>query len=174
MWRSDRLIFDKPVDNDFQRFYEIHADPRTNLFNPKGPMNLEIAEQIFGDILDHWKIKGFGTWTVKEKENPGFIIGFGGLSDRLYVDEIKLNLGYRFDKDYWGKGYATELAQAAITFGFHELDKNEIFAVVRPKHLASIKVLEKCKLRLFGELDDVKGAEKSLIYTIESNKVSSG
>jgi RimJ/RimL family protein N-acetyltransferase len=39
-------------------------------------------------------------------------------------------LGYRFDKDFWGKGYATELAVMAIKFGFNELDKNEIYALV--------------------------------------------
>lgn len=167
MWYSGRLIFDKPVKEDFQRFYEIHADPQTNLFNPKGAMNFETAEKVFDYLLEHWETKGFGTWSIREKELPEFIIGFGGLSERLYGDEIKLNLGYRFDKNYWGKGYATELSEAAIIFGFVELEKKEIFAVVRPGHHASIKVLEKCNLQLCGELDDVKDAEKSLVYKLE-------
>jgi RimJ/RimL family protein N-acetyltransferase len=165
---SDRLILEKPVQQDFKRFHEINADPETNLFNPNGAMSLETAQKAFDEILKHWEVNGFGVWRVREKENPEFVIGFGGLSDRLYGTETKLNLGYRFDKDYWGKGYATELAKHAIAFGFKELDKKEIFAIVRPKHLSSINVLEKCKMKLFGELNDVQNEESSLIYSIEN------
>ena len=71
------------------------------------------------------------------------------------------------DKINWGKGYATELAQYAIEFGLYQLNKNEIFAIVRPKHLASIKVLEKCKMILFDEINDFPNKENSLIYKIE-------
>ena len=166
-----RLIFDKPAMEDFERFYQINSDPETNLFNPAGPMNFEIAEKDFNKMITHWKQHSFGTWAIKEKKNPQFIIGFGGLSHRLYGNEIKLNLGYRFDKDYWGKGYATELAKYAIEFGLNELNKKEIFAIVRPKHIASIKVLEKCNMKLSGELNDVEGKESSLIYIIKNNKL---
>jgi RimJ/RimL family protein N-acetyltransferase len=78
-----------------------------------------------------------------------------------------LNLGYRFDKNYWGKGYATELSRYAIEFGLYELNKKEIFAIVRPTHIVSIKVLEKCNMKLFGELDDVPNEAHSLVYKIE-------
>ena len=163
---SDRLILDKPVQQDFKRFYEINADPETNLFNPNGAMSFETSGKDFDEILTHWEVNGFGVWSVREKDIPEFVIGFGGLSDRLYGAETKLNLGYRFDKNYWGKGYATELAQHAIDFGFTELDKKEIFAIVRPKHLSSINVLEKCKMKLFGGLNDFENEENSLIYRI--------
>jgi len=166
-----RLILEEPVKEDFKRFYEINADPDTNIFNPNGAMNFETAEEAFSEMVEHWKINEFGTWSIREKENPEFIIGFGGLADRLYGEETKLNLGYRFDKKYWGKGYATELAQTAIAFGFNELNKNEIFALVRPKHLASIKVLVKCKMKLIDELNDVPNAENSLIYKIEKKDI---
>ena len=167
MISSSRLLFAQPVQEDFNRFYEIHSDPETNLFNPNGPMNLETATAVFKEILAHWEAQGFGSWSIREKDDPAFIIGFGGLSDRWYGDEIKLNLGYRFDKNYWGKGYATELAQKAVAFGFTELHIKEIFAVVRPAHLVSIKVLEKCNMQLAGTLDDVENAPHSLVYKIE-------
>ena len=164
---SNRLIFARPGAGDFKRFYEINSDPDTNLFNPKGAMNFETAQKAFNEMIDNWGKYCFSSWSIREKENPEFIIGFGGLGYRLYGDEIKLNLGYRFDKKYWGKGYATELAQNAIVFGFNELNVKEIFAIVRPKHLVSIKVLEKCTMKLFGELNDVENDENSLVYKIE-------
>ena len=163
---SERLIFEEPKVNDFDRFYEINADPETNFFNPNGAMNFETAKIVFDEILNHWQKQGFGTWCIKEIENPDYVIGFGGLSDRYYGNEIKLNLGYRFDKNFWGKGYATELSDFSISFGFKELNVPEIFAIVRPKHLVSIKVLEKCNMKLIDELNDVPGEAHSLIYCI--------
>lgn len=166
MQQSDRLILDRPQKDDFIRFYEIHSDLQTNLFNPSGPMNMKKAKTAFIEMMERWDNHGFGTWAIKEK-GTAIIIGFGGLSYRMYVDELKLNPGYRFDKDYWGQGYATELASYAISYGFSELRLDKIFAIVRPKHSASIKDLEKCNMQLFGQLNDVPNQEDSLVFIIE-------
>lgn len=166
MQRSNRLILDMPQPGDFERFYEINSDPNTNLFNPAGPMNLEKAKNDFNRMTTQWNEHNFGTWAIRLKPSET-IIGFGGLSYRYYGTELKLNLGYRFDTAFWGQGYATELGRYAINYGFHELQKDQIFAVVRPKHAVSIKILEKCNMRLFGELDDVPDEENSLVYIIE-------
>jgi RimJ/RimL family protein N-acetyltransferase len=166
MQHSNRLILDKPLPDDFNRFYEINSDPQTNLFNPAGPMNLEKAEQDFNRMMTHWNTHHFGTWAIKLKES-GKIIGFGGLTYRMYGDELKLNLGYRFDKDAWGQGYATELSLYTISYGFSELGIDRIFALVRPKHAVSIKVLEKSNMKLSGTLNDVPGEDESLVYIIE-------
>ena len=55
MRSSGRLILDKPVKEDFKRFYEINADPGTNLFNPAGAMNFEMAEKTFNKMIEHWE-----------------------------------------------------------------------------------------------------------------------
>ncbi|NTS40324.1 GNAT family N-acetyltransferase [Flavisolibacter sp. BT320] len=169
MHHSERLLFDRPKREDFERFYAIHSDPQTNLFNPNGPLNLERSGEAFNNLIRHWEEHHFGSWTIKLNNAPAVIAGFGGLSYRLYGDEVRLNLGYRFDKDFWGRGYATELSLHAIRFGFSELNADSLFALVRPNHAASIKVLEKCGLQLIGTLDDVPGEEQSLIYRIEKN-----
>lgn len=166
MLQTERLILAIPSQPDFERYFAIHSDPETNLFNPNGPMNLDTAKASFSEIISHWEKYEFGNWAIKKK-TTGEVIGFGGLSYRKYGSEFKLNLGYRFGKNHWGKGYATELSRYAIKYGFHELFFPIIFAVVRPKHEVSIKVLEKCGLKLSGLLDDVPGEPQSLVYTIE-------
>lgn len=169
MHHSKRLLLDIPCRDDFQRFYEIHSDPQTNLFNPAGPLDLAGSEQAFEKLITHWGRYNFGSWTIK-LNGPGTIIGFGGLSYRMYLHEEKLNLGYRFDRNYWGKGYASELASYAISFGFSELQFDKIFAIVRPKHAASIKILEKSGMKLIETINDVPGKENSLVYIIENNE----
>lgn len=167
MVATERLILRKPTKEDFERFFEINHDPRTNIHNPNGCMSLEKAESTFARMLDHWEKYNFGGWTIVEKDAPENIIGFGGLSYRLYGEEEKLNLGYRFAPEAWGKGYATEFTKKAVDFGFNEDDKEEIFGIVRPSNLASIKVLEKAGMTPFGTLNDVPGQPESLVYRIQ-------
>lgn len=162
---SGRLNLEIPRLVDFTRYYEIYADPQTNLFNPSGPMNLEKAENSFAAIQVHWSTHHFGIWAIRHRGSND-VIGFGGLSYLLYGNELKLNLGYRFDKNVWGNGYATELAAFSITYGFTELNADKIYALVRPNHHASIHVLEKCNMKVFGRLNDVPGHESSLVYAI--------
>ena len=166
MKQSDRLLLEIPQEDDFKRFYEIHSDPQTNLFNPNGPLDIEGSQKAFQKLLKHWSDYNFGSWVIKLKDSKK-IIGFGGLSYRMYGQEQRLNIGYRFDKDFWGQGYASELAQHTIIYAFLDIKATKIYAIVRPKHGASIKVLEKCNMKLFGTLDDVPGEDKSLVYSIE-------
>ncbi len=65
-----------------------------------------------------------------------------------------------------GKGYATEFTKKAINVGINE-DNTEIFAIVRPSNLASVKVLEKAGMIKIGTLNDVPGQPESLVYRIQ-------
>ncbi|WP_306350085.1 GNAT family N-acetyltransferase [Flavobacterium sp. '19STA2R22 D10 B1'] len=162
---TDRLILSRPEKSDVARYFEINSDPATNIFNPLGPLkNIEVAENIMRAIVEHWEKYNFGVWKISEIKNPEHSIGFGGLNYRMYGDELKLNLGFRFDVAFFGKGYATELAKRAITFAFEELEAIEVFGLVRPKNIASINVLEKCGFLLEGTLNDVPKEEESLVY----------
>lgn len=167
MIATERLILRKPEKEDFKRFFEINNDPETNKHNPSGPMNLEKAESTFAKMLEHWKKHHFGSWAIVEKDNPENIIGFGGLSYKLYGAEEKLNIGYRFAPGAWGNGYATEFTKKAIDFGLNDSNKEEIFGVVRPDNVASVKVLEKAGMAPVGTLDDVPGQPESLVYRIQ-------
>lgn len=164
---THRLVIETISGKDFQRFYEINSDPKTNLFNPHGSMSYDVAKEVFADMLNHWEEKEFGIWKISERETPHYAIGFGGLSNRKYGKSTKLNLGFRFDTNYWGRGYATEFANRAIIYGFEELHKDNIYGLVRPQNISSIKVLEKCNMHLHGSLSDVPNEEDSLIYKIE-------
>lgn len=57
------------------------------------------------------------------------------------------DLGYRFLKRYWHKGYATEAAQAAIIYGFDELNIPVIYAIADLNNSGSRKVLERSGFR---------------------------
>jgi RimJ/RimL family protein N-acetyltransferase len=166
-----RLLLKQPHKTDFEPFYHINSDPETNLFNPYGPMDLEIAQSVYHSILQHWKDHQFGIWKIYEASHPNDVIGFGGISFKNYNTVKLLNLGFRFDTRAWGKGYATELGQRAIQFGFETLKHQEIFGLVRPTHKASINVLEKCGMTAFDTLEDVPNQAPSIVYKIAQKMV---
>ena len=146
----------------------------TSFITPAGPLkDIAQARELLDTWLQHWSAKGYGQWAIATREAPQDIIGFGGLDARRYLDIERVNLGYRFAVSVWGKGYATELSDAALEYGFGELGLGEIFALVRPDHGASIKVLEKAGLLRVDVLHDVLGQPPSLVFKASRPEVLS-
>jgi len=162
---TSRLILRPPTAEDLTRLFEIYGDPATNQFNPAGPLaDIRQAEVLLQGWRHHWGKNGYGQWAIATREAPEQVIGFGGIALYNYLNVERLNLGYRFDAAAWGKGYATELGVTALEFAFAELNAEQVFALVRPAHSASIAVLEKIGMQHFGELDDVPGQPRSLVF----------
>lgn len=155
---------------DLARLFAIYGDPATNQFNPAGPLaDIHHAETLLAGWLRHWDENGYGQWAITTREAPEHVIGFGGIALYNYLNVLRLNLGYRFDATAWGQGYATELGTRALAYAFNELKAEQVFALVRPSHLASIGVLEKIGMQPFDELDDVPGQPQSLVYIARRN-----
>jgi len=162
---TERLILRPPTADDLAALFAIYGDPATNQFNPAGPLpNIEQATDVLDHWLEHWQQHGYGQWAIATRSAPQQVIGFGGLTLHPYLDIERLNLGYRLAVSAWGQGYATELSQAALAYGFGELAAPAIFALVRPAHQASISVLEKIGMQRIDTLDDVPGQAPSLVY----------
>jgi RimJ/RimL family protein N-acetyltransferase len=168
-----RLILRAPTLDDLSSLFSIYGDPATHQFNPFGPLkSVKQARSVLDGWLAHWALKGYGQWAISTREAPGKVIGFGGIDARMYLDVERLNLGYRFGVQAWGQGYATELGQAALDYGFDELLVPDVFAVVRPQHYASIRVLEKIGMQRIDTLADVPGQAPSLVYRSRREDVS--
>jgi RimJ/RimL family protein N-acetyltransferase len=145
--------------------FAIYGDPATNTFNPFGPLKDRMAaEAKLRRWIDLHDREGLAHWAVATREHPDDIIGFGGLSRTMYGAIERINLGYRFATKAWGNGYATEVARAALRHGFDDMHYDEVHALVRPTHAASIRVLEKIGMRFVGTLDDAPGAAASMVF----------
>jgi RimJ/RimL family protein N-acetyltransferase len=69
------------------------------------------------------------------------------------ADGPEIEVGYRFLREHWGKGYATEAARASIQFGLGELRLERIVAVTLPTNRASRHVMEKCGMTFVGVMN---------------------
>jgi RimJ/RimL family protein N-acetyltransferase len=78
------------------------------------------------------------------------VVGHALLQYAKINGEDRVELGYAFARDAWGKGYATELAHGLLRFGFDTLKLDEIYGVVIPENTASRRVLEKIGMRNLG------------------------
>lgn len=165
---TDRLTLRPPTLADRDGLFAIYGDPATQRFNPGGPLvSLEQASALLERWLEHWAQRGYGQWAIATRTDTQRVIGFGGIDGRDYLHQQRLNLGYRFAVQAWGQGYATELGAYALKHAFDQLQVKEVFALVRPTHLASIRVLEKIGMRQVGLLDDVPGQMPSRVYAAE-------
>lgn len=78
--------------------------------------------------------------------------GFIGLVDVASVSGAEGALGYWFDKAAWGRGYATEAAQALVAFAFDGLNLSTLRAAHASDNVASARVLQKLGFRPTGKL----------------------
>jgi len=84
--------------------------------------------------------KGYANWAVEEK-STGRFIGKCGLDD---VPELgQTEVSYMFGKASWGKGYATESAEAVLEFGLRELKFEKLMALTYAENFSSQNVLKK-------------------------------
>ncbi|MGK3141498.1 GNAT family N-acetyltransferase [Pantoea sp. C2G6] len=170
VWESERLLLRYIIREDLNDLFRIYGDPETHRFNPYGPhLNIESSKEMLERKLISYEKEGFGDWTIFEKSNPNRVIGFGGVFVSQFDGRETNNLGYRFEPDAWGKGYATELSERAIRFGFNEVGLEDIVGVVRENHIASRRVLEKSGLKFLKKVADVEGLPASLMYHITRN-----
>jgi [ribosomal protein S5]-alanine N-acetyltransferase len=77
------------------------------------------------------------------------LCGAVGLS--IAESHRRAEVGYWIGVPFWGKGYATEAAKAAVAFGFETLGLRRIFAHHFAGNTASRRVLEKIGMRHEGQ-----------------------
>lgn len=61
-------------------------------------------------------------------------------------------LGYVFNSNYWGRGYASEACRAILKYAFEELNAHRVVAMCNPQNTASWKLLEGLYFRREGHL----------------------
>jgi RimJ/RimL family protein N-acetyltransferase len=143
MLQTARLILRRWQPADRPTFARLNADPRVMEFYPNV---LTRAESDAGAdrIERHFAEHGFGLWAVELPEVAPFI-GFVGLQVPRFSAHFTpcVEIGWRLDPEFWGRGYATEGASAALAFGFEFLKLDEIVAMTVPANRRSRAVMER-------------------------------
>lgn len=127
---TERLYLRQWQASDFAIFAEMNANPEVMQYFPK-LLSTTVSNTIAKKCQQLIEEKGWGLWAVSLKngvEKRDAFIGFVGLND-THADMSfapAVEIAWRLHKDYWGQGYATEAARAALEFAFTELALEEV------------------------------------------------
>jgi len=146
--KTKRLTLRQPIHDDLGFMVALFAKPEMVAHRPNPtPDSAETSSTRLQGEIDHWQRHGFGRWAIEES---GRLIGFGGLTHKAGFQG--LNLSYHLDPTYWGKGYASELAEEAISVAFTILKADRVIGLVRPANPTSKRVLERAGFKLEKEV----------------------
>lgn len=140
---TPRMLLRTWRESDLGPLARMCADPRVMEFFPKTLAPSESYE-LYRRITAHYEVHGFCPWAV---EIPGVteFAGWTGLSvptwDAPFMPCVEI--GWRFAFEFWGKGYATEAANASLDAGFNQLGLKEIVSFTSPLNVRSIRVMER-------------------------------
>jgi ribosomal-protein-alanine N-acetyltransferase len=153
---TQRLHIREIRDEDEKGIFELDTDPEVHKYLGNKPItSMEQAAAVIKFIQQQYRVNGIGRWAVIEKETNHFI-GWTGL--KLITEKINdhinyHDLGYRFIRKYWGKGYATETANATLKYAFGTLQLTTVYAMADVKNDASNKILKKVGLQCIKTFD---------------------
>lgn len=132
MLETDRLILRRYCESDFEDLYEYLSDEEVVKYEPYKPMNVE---EVKGNLT--WRISTDEMIAV-ELKSSGKMIGNIYLGNRDFESK---EIGYVFNKAYWGMGYAKESCNAIIDCCFSK-GVHRIFAECEPVNSNSWRLLE--------------------------------
>jgi RimJ/RimL family protein N-acetyltransferase len=153
MIETQRLILRAWRETDLPVFAEQNADPFVMRFLG-GPLTTEESNAYAARARQHLAETGFCKWAV---EAPGVapFIGAVGLSRVRFEASFTpaVEIAWRLHRRYWGQGYATEAARAAIDDGFARIGLQEIVAITALPNTPSMRVMERLGMTRSIEFD---------------------
>lgn len=140
---TERLLLRQWRDADYPAFALMSSDAETMRYFPS-----VLTEEQSRSLADRCRAlihqRGWGFWAVEVKASNEFA-GFIG----LHVPSADLpfspcvEVGWRLARDFWGKGFATEGARAALDFAFQELSLSEVVSFTALSNKRSEKVMQR-------------------------------
>lgn len=137
---TERTYMRQLTPDDAASFYLLNQDPEVLKFTGDVPFESINAARDFLTQYDQYEKYGVGRLAVIEKSSETFI-GWCGL--KYNPDKSEYDIGFRFFKTHWNKGFATETAKSCLEFGVTELGITQIVGRAMQANKASISVLEK-------------------------------
>jgi RimJ/RimL family protein N-acetyltransferase len=137
--------------SDFEDYADLYADPEVLRYLGSGPEPWDRGRswRHMAFVVGHWQLRGAGMWAVEHKATGAFlgVIGFAAPEDWPGFE-----LAWILARRWWGNGYATEGARAALAHAFSVLERDYVISLIHPENQASIRVAERIGERPRGRI----------------------
>jgi RimJ/RimL family protein N-acetyltransferase len=143
--QTERLTLRRWRAEDLGPMAAINADPEVMRWVGDGSVRDAAQTAAATEAVERgWDERGWGLFAV-EVRATGELAGFTGLAVPEFLPEIlpAVEIGWRLGRSFWGRGYATEAARAALHFGFAEHALDRVVSVHEIGNTASENVMRK-------------------------------
>ncbi len=149
--KTDRLGLRNWCDDDIAPFHAMSNDPEVMRFFPK-TLSMEETESFIARMQRHFAEHGFCYFAVDVLETSQFI-GMTGLLHQDFESDYTpcVDIGWRLQRDAWGRGFATEGAQACLDFAFNRIGLKEVYSFAPLTNTASEVVMKKIGMQYLGQ-----------------------
>ncbi|OTG81626.1 GNAT family N-acetyltransferase [Acinetobacter sp. ANC 4648] len=171
MLETERLVLRQWKESDYLPFIHMGFDSEVMKYFPNcltQQDSLNFIKAVTG-MIDENK---WGFWAVELKDSQEFI-GFIGLHSQPTQFDFSpcVEIGWRLAKDFWGQGYATEGAKAALEYAFNTLNLDKVVSFTASVNKPSESVMKKLGMIKVKEFNHPKlppnhYLEKHILYEI--------
>jgi [ribosomal protein S5]-alanine N-acetyltransferase len=154
--------------SDAEDFFNLNLDPDVLKYTGDVPFNHINDTKSFLQKYDQYELYGYGRWAVINKKDDTFL-GWCGLKYSPDIDEV--DIGFRFFKKFWNKGYATEVAKACLDYGFNQFNFNKIVGRAMEDNIASVKVLENIGMKYVRKFNFLQN--EGVLFEMFNSKANS-
>lgn len=169
---TSRLRLREWRDTDRPAWAALNADPAVREFFPTSLTRAE-ADATIDYFQSELSTRGWGWWAL-ELTATAELIGMAGLDpvdEEVPFDGVEL--GWRLARPHWGHGYATEAAQAVITYAFESLRLPEVLALAAAGNTRSHAVMRRLGMtyvRDFTDPTQPPHLSAAVLYTLKNPK----
>jgi RimJ/RimL family protein N-acetyltransferase len=127
--------------------------------------------------LAEWRDYGFGCWLAIERASER-MVGYVGISIPTFLPEIlpAVEVGWRFDPDVWGRGYASEGARAALKEAFTTLGLETVCSIPQAVNPKSSAVCDRIGMKFQREVtipaNERRGELVGMLYELTQDEWS--
>lgn len=145
---TERLLLRGWRTDDLDQLEEVFRKEQVWHYPFKRGWSREETDDFLNRKIHEWRDRGWSQWAVEVKAT-GQLIGFLGLAPPEFLPEVMptVEVGWRLDPAWWGRGLATEGGRAALEYGFESLGLDEVVSIYEPENVASGRVMEKLGMR---------------------------
>ena len=145
-----RLVLREFLPEDADALTLILTDAETMRYYPTLFDRAGVEEWIARNRR-RYGANGHGLWAMTLKPT-GELIGDCGVTVQPVDGLDELEIGYHLRRDCWGRGQATEAAQACRDWAFKNRDANYVISLIRPENGPSRRVAERNGMTLWKEV----------------------
>jgi RimJ/RimL family protein N-acetyltransferase len=149
---SRRLRYQSFTPEHLNDYYSLESNPEVmKFYRRKVSATIEDSLPFFNKYLTYMARNplygGFSVYTLETGEFVGIAVI---MNIELNEANKEFEIGYRLDPKFWNQGYATEMAQRMLDYGFNEIGMTELYGTINPENVVSGHILKKIGMKEVG------------------------